>query len=202
MLVRDVLELVKLRSSNIALSKNDAALIKFIYLGVSELYRLFNLSIKEETIKTTSNIAYYELRNPDVSLLINVYDMCGVELHQSDVINSHAWDMKIVNYRSFLLHHPHDTFLYALYKAAPVKFQDPDDIIYIPDAMIDALLCYVTYMLQSTITSSTSVLGRGSSLEATQYYQMFKAACQELEMQGFKIPLDAEQLSVIAKGYV
>jgi hypothetical protein len=67
--------------------------------------------------------------------------------------------------------------------------------------MIEALLLYVTYMVQSTITSSTSVLGRGSSLEATDYYQKFKVACQELEMQGYKIPLNSEMLSVVARGY-
>ena len=82
------MDMAKISSlNNLAVAKNDDALIKFIYLGVSELYRRFNLSIKSETILINENLTLYELRNPDVSLLLNVYDKLGRELKQTDVFH-------------------------------------------------------------------------------------------------------------------
>ena len=46
MLVQDILDLAKIKLGNLAISKNNNALIKMIYLGESELFRRFNLSIK------------------------------------------------------------------------------------------------------------------------------------------------------------
>ena len=62
--VKDVMDMAKISSlNNLAIAKNDDALVKFIYLGVSELYRRFNLSIKSETIPINENLNLYELRN-------------------------------------------------------------------------------------------------------------------------------------------
>lgn len=203
MFVQDVLDLAKVRLNNVAISRDTSAMIKFIYLGISELYRIFNLSLKVEVIETNPNLSLYELRNPDVSLLLNVFDIHGRDLKQTDVVDGHHWDMKIINYRSFILNNPINGFLYAVYKASPPVITDTHDELDIPDAMIDALLCYVTYMAYSTVISNTTILGRNSaSTEASQYYQSFKVLCQELEMQGYKIPLNAEMLSVLIKGYV
>ena len=38
----DVVELSKIKLHNLPIAKNDSALIKFIYLGVSELYKRFS----------------------------------------------------------------------------------------------------------------------------------------------------------------
>ena len=75
MLVQDIVELAKIKLQNLTVSKNDSALIKFTFLGVSELFRRFNLSIKAETILVNENLAMYELRNSDVSMLLGMYDI-------------------------------------------------------------------------------------------------------------------------------
>ena len=201
MLVQDILDLAKIKLGNLAISKNNNALIKMIYLGESELFRRFNLSIKSETIRINSNLSLYELRNNDVALLLSVYDREGVELKQSDVIDSRVWDYKIINYKSFILNKPNDGLLYAVYKASPIILADPNDEIDLPDAMIDALLLYVAYMAHSTITSFDASK-RGGMTESDLLYQKFLAACNELDMQGYKIPLNTETLSIRAKGYV
>lgn len=201
MLVQDVLDIVKIRSDNVALSRNDKALIQFIYLGLTQLYKRFTLSIKHEAIETNPEKPFYELRNEDVAMLLYVYDIDGKELKDSDVVDGREWDIKRIGHRGFLLNNPEYGFVYAVYSADPPRIQDGADYIDIPYAMLDALLCYVTYMIHSTVTSTTSVLGRGSSLEATDYYQKFLQACQELEMQGFKCNVNAETLSVAVKGY-
>lgn len=200
MIIQDIIDIVKIKNPNLAIAKNTDVLIKFIYLGVSELYRLFNLSIKEETIITSINLALYELKSNDVSMLIEVFDTNGRPLKQTDVLNALDWDYKIINYRSFAVHYPHDGYLYAVYKACPVMYKDANDILDIPDAMVDALILYVSYMLHSTVTSPSASLGRSASTEGIEYYKMFKAACAELENEGYKIPLNAETLSIFARG--
>ena len=194
--VKDVMDMAKISSlNNLAIAKNDDALIKFIYLGVSELYRRFNLSIKSETVLINENLTLYELRNPDVSLLLNVYDKLGRELKQTDVFNSNDYDYKLLNFRSFLLKKPCNGVLFAVYKASPIVFKDSDDIIDLPDAMIGALLTYVAYVGHSTVN-------RDNINEASSYYQRFDLACRELEMQGYKVPLNSETLALQTKGFV
>ena len=99
MIVQDILDLVRFKFANVALAENNDAIIKIIYLGVSELYRKFNLSIKSETIRVIPDLSLYELRNKDVALFLSLYDRTGKELKQSDVINSIEWDYKIVKMR-------------------------------------------------------------------------------------------------------
>ena len=196
MYVKDVMDMAKISSlNNLAIAKNDDALIKFIYLGVSELYRRFNLSIKSETVLINENLNLYELRNSDVSLLLSVYDKLGRELKQTDVFNSNDYDYKLLNFRSFLLKKPFNGILFAVYKASPIVFKDSDDIIDLPDAMIDALLTYVAYVGHSTIN-------RDNINEASAYSQRFDLTCRELEMQGYKVPLNSETLALQSKGFV
>ena len=195
MTVQDVLDIAKLKLSNSAISKNENALIKFIYLGVSELFNRFNLSVKSETIRLNENLAMYSLRNDDVSMLLNLYNREGTELKQSDTINGRDWDYKLVSYKSFLLNKPVNGLLYAVYKASPIVLHDGKDIIDLPDAMIDALLSYVCYMGCSTIN-------RDNMNETSMWLQAFEKACMTLEMQGYKIPLNTETLGILVKGYV
>ena len=57
MTVQDILDLVRFKFANVALAENNDAIIKIIYLGVSELYRKFNLSIK--VLIESSEIEYF-----------------------------------------------------------------------------------------------------------------------------------------------
>ena len=195
MLVQDIIDLAKIKLQNLTVAKNDSALIKFTFLGVSELYRRFNLSIKTENIIINEHLALYELRNSDVSMLLGVYDKNGKELAQTDVYDSQSYDYKMVNYRSFLLRKPFNGILYTIYKASPIVFKDLNDEIDLPDAMIDALLCYVSYMSHTTIN-------RDNINESNVYQQRFDAACRELESQGYRIILTSETLSLHAKGFI
>ena len=196
MFVSDITEIAKVTFlNNLAISRNDTALIKFIYLGVSELYRRFNLSVKSETIITSDNLTVYELKNEDVNMLLGVYDRTGRELQQTDVMNSLMFEYKLLNYKSFLLRHPFDGLLYTVYKASPKSLNTLEDRIELPDAMMDALLTYVAYVGHSTIN-------KDNINEASAYSQRFDIACRELEMQGYRINLSTESLSLQVKGYV
>ena len=196
MFVSDITEIAKVTFlNNLAISRNDTALMKFIYLGVSELYRRFNLSVKSETIITSDNLTVYELKNEDVNMLLSVYDRTGRELQQTDITDSLMFEYKLLNYKSFLLRHPSNGLLYAVYKASPKPLSDLTDRIELPDAMMDALLTYVAYVGHSTIN-------KDNINEASAYSQRFDIACKELEMQGYRINLSTESLALQAKGYI
>ena len=195
MKLSEIVSLAKVRLQNIVVSKDQSVLISFINLGMSELYRRFNLSIKGETLVTTHDLALYELREPDVDMLLAVYDKSGKELRQSDVLDSMDYEYKIINYRSFVLRKPFDGYLYAVYKASPTRLTDLEDEVDLPNGMIPALLTYVAYMANSTIN-------RDNQNEATNQYQIFTQQCTELENQGFKIPLNTEKCAVQCRGFV
>jgi len=195
MRVSDVAEMARLSSlSNLKIAQNDNALKNFIFLGVSELYRRFNLSFKVESVTTNPDLALYELRSKDVSLLLNVYNTRGQELRQTDVLGG-DYDMRIINYRSFLLKRPRNDILFAVYKASAPRIQSMDDEIDIPDSMMDALLTYVAYMGHSSIN-------KDNINESSAYSKRFDLACQELDNQGYRIPMNSESINLALRGYV
>lgn len=194
MIVQDVIDMVKLGFlTNLNVGSKDDTLIKFVHLGVSELYRRFNLSIKVETIITNPMLSLYELRSPDISLILSLYDSRGRELRQTDVLSGQH-DYKIMNFRSFLLERPKDETLFAVYKASSPSLTQSTDVIDLPDSMMDALLCYVAYLGHSTIN-------KDNLNEANMFFQRFELRCQDLDNQGYRIPLNTETLGVRLKGY-
>lgn len=195
MLVKDVIRLAKYKLKNVAASKDNEALILSINLGISDLYNRFNLLIKSETLVCSSDLAVYTLRNEDVNMLLSVYDNNGIELKQSDVIDSMRYDYKLVNYKSFILRKPYTGYLYAVYKASPVLLMDENDRIDLPDAMLEALLAYVSYTVNDTINRDQK--------GATSYmYQVYDAICKRLDNEGYKIPLNTETTAIAFKGFV
>lgn len=195
MTVGEVLKLVKIRLHNIAIAKDDKSLILLLNLGVSELYRRFDMKVGTETILINDNLAFYQLRNPDVTMLLSLYDKKGRELRQTDVLDGYEYDYKLVNYRTFMLRKPFNGILYALYKASAVPLADMDDVIDLPDGMIEALLAYISYAGYNTIN-------RDNMNESQLYFQRFEAACANLDMQGYKMSLSTERPSITTKGYV
>lgn len=197
MLVSELLPLVKTRLDSLVLAQNDSVLLSFINLGIAELYRRFNLSIKSETITCNFDSALYELRNDDVLMLLTVYNKFGKELKQSDVLDSLAYDFKILNYRSFVLRKPFDGYLFAVYKAAPTLLKDKDDEVDLPIAMISALLDYCAYMGHSTVQSNGQ-----NAREFGLHLQLFESSCQQLENQGYRVPINTESVAIQARGFV
>lgn len=197
MLVGELLPLVKLRLDSLNISNDDSIMLSFINLGMSELYRRFNLSIKSETITCNDDIALYELRNDNVLMLLTVYDKFGKELKQSDVLDSLAYDYKIINYRSFVLRKPFNGYLYAVYKASPIILKDKEDEIDLPTAMIGALLDYCAYMGHSTLQANSQ-----NTREFGVHLQLFENSCNQLDAQGYRIPINTETVAIQARGFV
>ena len=195
MTVQEILTIAKLRLQHLSIGKDEDVLINLINIGVGELCNRFNLAIKSETVPVNPNLALYELRNEDVQQILTIYDPAGKELAQSNVLNSTEYDYKLVNYRSFVLRKPNYGHVYVLYKASPIPVKDANDIVDLPSSMMDALVSYIAYLGQSTIN-------RDNVNEAGFCYQRYLEACNALDMQGYKIPLNTETYSVQSKGFV
>ena len=195
MKVQEIVDLVKIRCPNIVVSTDNNAVINLINIAVIELYRRFNLKIKSETVVTTDDLALYTLRNNDVDMIVSVSDKFGREFKQSDTSDSMEYDYKLLNYRTILLRKPMEGYIYVIYKASPIALKDVNDEIDIPDAMLDALLTYISYMLSNTVNQD-------NKNEASMFYQMFEKKCQELDSQGYKVPLFIERPAIQVKGYV
>lgn len=195
MIVQDIISLVQIRSQHVGVTEDVHAMIMFINMAISELYRRFNLSIKSETIATNPDRALYELRNEDVQILLSIFEKDGREMVQSDVLGSSCYDYKMVNYRSFLLRNPKEGYVYAVYKASPILLKDIEDKILLPDCMLNPMLTYISYLTNDTIN-------RDNKNEASMFIQLFDRQCQELENQGYKVALNTETLAVQARGFV
>ena len=76
-----------------------------------------------------------------------------------------------------------------------MKLVDGNDEVDLPESMVNALLTYVAYMANNTIN-------RDNMQESANHYQIFKEQCLDLEMQGYKIPLNTEKVAVQARGFV
>jgi hypothetical protein len=179
--------------NNLAIAKNNQAVMSFLNFAISELYSRFNMSIKVETVETNPDLSLYELRNENVNMLLSIYDHNGKELNKTDVLNGEH-DYKIINYKSFLLNRPKKRFLFAIYKATPPKVTSREDKIDLPDAFTDPLLLYIGYLTHNSINLD-------GMRESNTYSTRFENACLALDMQGYKVSLNNEHISLMLKGY-
>jgi hypothetical protein len=155
--------------------KNSPEVIKlYLFLGIAELYKRFNLLVKSEAVRTVPETAMYELTNSDINQVLAIYNSEGEELLPMTVINSRNYDYKQLNYRTFIIIRPKDELLTFVYKASPADITDLDAELVIPPDMEGALLDYIGYMGHSTIN-------KDNSHEATLYLQKFERDCSLLE---------------------
>ena len=197
MTVKEVIEIAKHTVlSQISAKQNDTLIKYCIYLGLAELYRKFNLSIKSEVIQTVQEQNQYDMRNADLTQILAIYDKYGKQLQQAVTINDQDYDYKQLNYRSFLLRKPADGYLVVVYKASPPMIQSDDDVLDIPAEFLTALLDFVAYRCHTTLNKD------GQLQEANLHYQRFTVSCAELENAGYKVNLSTASLSVQSKGFI
>lgn len=199
MKAKEAIDLAKFRIKNMAGTNDPKLLLHALNLALNDLYARFNLRIKSETVLVHRDIAIYELRNDDVNMLLTLYNEAGVEFTQTDVLQSDRYGFKILNFRTFMLRHRFDGYVYAIYKASPVKIVDPEDELDIPDCMIAPLTTYIAYLVES-ITSTVGKYGQVKE-EPSFYYKIYEKECMDLVNRGYVMPLDVGSLAIQAKGF-
>jgi hypothetical protein len=174
----------------------DTAVIRlYVELGLIELYKRFNLSIKTEAIQTVPETALYELRSPDINQVLALYNSKGEELLPITIIGSRDYDYKQLNYRTFLFAEPKDEFITFVYKAAPANITDFDEELPIPPDMTGVLLDYVGFRAHSTIN-------KDNVNEANVYHNRFEKGCMFLEQQGYRVNLNTACHRIQDKGFI
>lgn len=202
MTLSDITDMCKMRLRNVAKTLNDKYIYRAIHMGISDLYNRFNLSIKTEVVSTSVGLPMYEVRSTDCQMIVSIYDLHGNELRQSDVLDSKKWQWKQVNYRSFLMSKPDGSDYVVAYKASPVYTDNPDAVIELPEAFIEALFMYVVYMVSATVQSPASATGHRAGNESKEYRDMYEEECSRLIMMGYKININTERPAIQMMGFV
>lgn len=190
------------RLRNIAASKETEMIDQFINMGIADLYNRFNLSVKSEHVQTTNLVSVYTLSNTDVLLLLMLYNSQYRLMRSSELMFSDWWEWKQLNYNSFTLNKPkNDDYVIAIYKGTSESVINDDDVIPLPDSFLDALLLYVNWHINATVSSNMATNGRGGMPEADYMYKQYENACNELELQGYKVNINTETIAIQAKGF-
>lgn len=194
MLVSDVVSLA--RDSELKqLSETDEAVIGYIYLGLLELHKRFNVATKVEMVKTVPETTVYNLRSPDILDIISVYGSDGKELLTPYMEDSNEHDITIVNYNTFILRCPKEENLVVVYKAAPKMVHSLDDVLDIPSSMLEALLTFIGYRAYASLDSN-------SNTENNVHYMRFERSCDRLTNLGFVNDMPIMARDIKRRGFV
>lgn len=181
MTVRQVIDLAKSSELNgLSVGSKDDVVLGWINLGVLELYKRYQLSLKEYLIELVEGVDMYKMPN-DYMWMIAAYG--EVDARSTEVvnqlpineednplsINTVGWNMVQIPLSAT------GSYISIIYVASPVTYVMTalDAEVDIPPQMIEALLAYVGYKANATIDS-------GVQTEDSAWYIRFENSCNKL----------------------
>ena len=193
--VLDLITLLKASSlKNLPIKDSNSVIVMFINQALAELYRKFNLSVKSTVVIISKYKHIYTLNEPDVNMILSIYDTKGNIIKSSNNIESTEVSYKLVNYNSFTLNNCEDDQVVCIYSAGS-DIVGIDDEIAIPPGLQGALLMYVGYLANMSINID-------DTREADAYRQRYEYLAQVLLAEGYKVELFTESSIVKDGGYV
>ena len=186
MTVRQVIDLAKASElTGLPAASKDETVLGFINLGVLELYKRFTLSVEEWIIALEDGQSYYTAPE-DFMWIIAAYGEVGMDsvqevnvlpVNEEDnplSINTVGWNKVQVPLSVT------GAYVSIIYAATPEVYSvtDMDKTVNIPPQMIEALLAYIGWRVNSTIDT-------GIQTEDTVWYNRFESSCSRLEVKGF-----------------
>lgn len=196
MKISTIINLAKYGELNQLNIKNDTnGILAFIYLGLIELYKRFNIGIKTETFTSTTTVSVYNLRNNDVNQILAIYDSNKKELVSKLIQGDTEYDYIQLNFNTILLTNPKDELLTVVYKASPPEIDETTETIELPDDMLEALLHYIGFKAHSSINGS-------KNSENDNHYLKFERSCNLLDTMGYTIDIYSARPSIQSKGLV
>lgn len=198
---------------NIAVAKDTAAVLGYLNLGITELYKRFPLRVDEAIITLRDNKTEYKVdgTDPDVSMPANSQFMWLVSAYQEvedtettefDTVlmpvNEEDNPMSLQTVAWNTVQIPLSitgAYVSLIYVAAPVYYTmgDLTEQLPLPPQMIEPLLEYIAYQAKSSI---------GTIQDTALAYQEFEASCSRVEMRGMITSDDLEMLGRDLKGFV
>lgn len=177
-------------------NKTDEIVIRYLNLGLIELYKRFNVDVKAEVIKTSTVTPFYTLRNKDINLILGCLTSDGLELKKQQFIGDMDYDIKMVTTTSFLCTAPTDTELLFIYRASPELVTASTVDINLPYVMLEALLHYIGYRAHGSLDGSIQA-------ESNTHYIRFEKSCTLLRNEGYdSIGVELLSRPVVFKGFV
>ena len=161
-----------------AINKTDETIVSYVNLGLIELFKRFNVSVKAEVVKTSTVTPFYTLRNNDINLVLSCLASDGTELKKQASIGDTEYDIKMISNTSFLLTNPTDTELLFIYRAAPETITTSTTDIELPSVMVEALLHYVGYRAHGSVDGNINS-------ESNTHYMRFEKSCNVLKAEGY-----------------
>lgn len=196
MKISTIINLAKYGELNQLNIKNDTnGILAFIYLGLIELYKRFNIGIKTETFTSTTTVSVYNLRNNDVNQILAIYDSDKKELVNKLVQCDTEYDYTQLNFNTILLTNPKDELLTVVYKASPPEIDETTETIELPDDMLEALLHYIGFKAHSSINGN-------KNSENDNHYIKFERSCNLLDTMGYTVDIYSARPSIQSKGLV
>lgn len=198
MIVRDIIEHAQQGElKQLSLKNSTDTVISYINLGLVELYKRFNLSVKTEVIYTYPEIKIYNLQNKDINQILIIYNSKGEKLsskHLSEYTEN--YDVTQLSYNSFLFREPKEEEIMFLYKASPEFVSSEEDEVKIPVDMLSALLNYIGYKGQMTMNKQNNL-----QAPLVNFYNLFEKECKDLEQRGYSVDLFSIESSIQKWGF-
>ena len=197
---------------NIAAAKDTAAVLGYLNLGITELYKRFPLRVDEAIVNLREMKSEYKLdgTDPDVEMPENSELMWIVaayqEVEDTDYNELVALELPLNEEENPLslqtvawntLQVPMsiaDAHISIIYVAVPMLYTMDDlaEQLPLPRQMVEPLLEYICYQANSTLDAE---------IDTDKYYQRFEASCSRIEMRGMITADDLDMLSRDMKGF-
>lgn len=198
---------------NIAVAKDTAAVLGYLNLGITELYKRFPLRVDEAIVTLKDNKTEYKVdgTDADVSMpadsqfmwLVSAYqEVEDTETTEFDTVlmpvNEEDNPMSLQTVAWNTVQIPLSitgAYVSLIYVAAPIYYTmgDLTEQLPLPPQMIEPLLEYIAYQAKSSI---------GTIQDTALAYQEFEASCSRVEMRGMITSDDLEMLGRNLKGFV
>jgi len=194
----DVIEHAKYGElKQLAIKSYDQSIYSFLNLGLIELYKRFNISLKVEVKNTHPDVKVYDLRNSDINQVLAIYNSEGNPLTYKRVTGEQLYDITQLSHVSFLFRNPVEDEIFFLYKASPKRIKEEEDLVEIPDDMLEALLNYIGYRGQVTMNKQNNL-----QTPMINFYKMFEKSCFELEQRGYGLEMFDLEKNIHDQGFV
>lgn len=163
--------------------------------ALTELNKRFHLFIDSELINTVPEVNIYTLHNSNLIKVVEVYDQDGKALKFPSVINDDEYDIKEINYNTFMIPDPVEEGITFVYLISMDKITSLNDEVDLPEVMLEAIVKYVVFKLYGS-------LGGANKQDSGMYYQLFEKLCLDLESIGFGKNVDVLSKNIYDRGFV
>ena len=198
---------------NIAVAKDTAAVLGYLNLGITELYKRFPLKVDEAIVNLREMKSEYKLdgTDPDVEMpenselmwIVAAYqevedtdynELVALELPLNEEEN--PLSLQTVAWNTLQVPMSIDNAHISLIYVAVPEMYTVDDLaeqLPLPRQMVEPLLEYMSYQAKSSI---------GTIQDTALAYQEFEASCSRIEMRGMITADDLDMLNRDMKGFV